>query len=273
MKLDLKDYIVILVIIVIALSAGVLSAYQYYDGVKKDNHNDEIQNKLIEAQQKALNASEEISAAQHKTLELSEQLKVAQDQNIAKANDLIVAQAKINELQDETIKQVTGDGYPRLNLMNSIGPNFDFSINGNSEYPIFNVNTRITDSEKLLACKHKNFPNRIELDKSCYDSSILFRDSNPTDLSGTVMFFLHLSLPKKNYYLASEFLCKNIRVVQYSIIKYDGEKVDHSYRIYEVSKSDNSYVRILENNNYSIPESEYQKYFFFKKPLIVDFSK
>lgn len=36
MKVDSKDIIVVFIIIVIALSAGLLSAYQYIDSAKKD---------------------------------------------------------------------------------------------------------------------------------------------------------------------------------------------------------------------------------------------
>lgn len=273
MKMDLKDYVVITVIVIIALAAGLLSAYQYIDSVHKDSKDEEISNRLIEAQQKALKATEDIAKVQEKALVVSENLKDAQDQNIIKSNNLIEAQAKVNQLQDELIKQVIGEGYPRLNLMNSSGSNFEFSVNGSSHYPIFKVNTRISNSQKLLACKNNSFPNKVELDKSCYDSGTIYSGNQAVDLNGTLLIFLNLSLPKKNYYLSTEFMCKNIRVVQYSIIKYDGLIADHSFRIYEISKNDNSYLNLLEDNNPSIPEFEYQKNFFFKKTLIVDFAK
>lgn len=43
MKLELKDYINITVILILALSAGVYSAYQYIDGVKKDRKMKKLQ--------------------------------------------------------------------------------------------------------------------------------------------------------------------------------------------------------------------------------------
>ena len=273
MKLDFKDYVVIIVIIIIALSAGLLSAYQYIDSVRKDSKDEQTSNKLIEAQQKALKATEDIAKVQEKALIVSEELKEAQNTNITKANNLIEAQAKVNQLQDELIKQMIGQGHPRLNLMNSSGSNFEFAINGSSNYPIFKVNTRISDSQKMLTCKHKSFPNKIELDKSCYDLCILYSDNQVIDLNGILIIFINFSLPKQDYYLTTEFICKNVRVVQYSIIKYDGKKSNHSFRIYEVSKEDDSYLNLLEDSNPSVPDSEYQENFFFKKTLIIDFSK
>ena len=68
-------------------------------------------------------------------------------------------------------------------------------------------------------------------------------------------------------------MCKNIRLVQYSIIKFENNSVNHSYRIYEISKTDNSFLGLLENNNSTISESEYKQHFFFKKVIIVDFAK
>ena len=115
--------------------------------------------------------------------------------------------------------------------------------------------------------------NKIILDKSCYEPCILYSDDQAKDLNGTLMLFIKFSLPKQDYYLTTEFMCKNVRVVQYSIIKYDGEKFNHSFRIYEVSKYDNGFLNLLENSNPSVPESEYHKNFFFKKTIIVDFSK
>lgn len=273
MKLNIKDYIVIAVIIIIALSAGVLSAYQYYDSVLKDSKDEQTSNKLIEAQQKALNATEDIAKVQGKALVVSEELKEAQNQNIEKSNSLIKAQIKIYQLQDEIIKQVIGKGYPRLNLLNSSGSNFEFSISGNSNYPIFKVNTRILDSQKLLACKHMNVSNVVEIDKSCYFAAIIWSEGQPIDLSGTHLNFINLLLPKQEYYLTTEFICKNINVVQYSIIKFDGDNSNHSFRIYEVSKDNNSFLNLLEDSNPKIPESKYLKNFFFKKTLIIDFSK
>ena len=105
MKLELKDYINITVILILALSAGVYSAYQYIDGVKKDRENEETSIKLSKAQEKALKATEEIAFAQKQT--------------IKKTNELVEAQKTITNLQDEIIKQVLGNGYPKLNVINS----------------------------------------------------------------------------------------------------------------------------------------------------------
>lgn len=259
MKLELKDYINITVILILALSAGVYSAYQYIDGVKKDRKNEETSIKLSKAQEKALKATEEIAFAQKQT--------------IKKTNELVEAQKTITNLQDEIIKQVLGNGYPKLNVINSKGENFDFFIQGNNQYPIFKINIRITDAEKILNCNHKFVNETVEIDKSCYDKSILFTSGGAFDLNGDLMQSISFTHSKKNCYLITEFMCKNIRLVQYSIIKFENNSVNHSYRIYEISKTDNSFLGLLENNNSTISESEYKQHFFFKKVIIVDFAK
>lgn len=253
MKLELKDYINITVILILALSAGIYSAYQYIDGVKKDRKNEETSIKLSEAQHKALKATEDIAFAQKQTIE--------------KTNELVEAQKQINILQDEIIKQVLGNGYPKLKVINSKGDNFDFFIQGSNQYPIFKINFRITDAEKILNCDHKIVNKTVEIDKSCYDKSILFTSDKAFDINGDLMQSISFTHRKKNCYFVTEFMCKNIRLVQYSIIKFENNSVNHSYRIYEISKADNSFLDLLENNDSTISESEYEKHFFSKKPL------
>jgi len=273
MKLDFKDIIIVIIIIVIALSAGLLSAYQYIDSAKKDKKNDETTEKLIKAQQEINVINRQISNAQQTSLTLSKELKISQQKSIEKSDALIDAQTKINVLQSEIISQVVGKGYPVLKLMNAQGPNFKIYLQSSTEYPIYKVYYRVVDSQKLLDCKAVKYPTKVEIDKSCYDNSLIIVPDQSLDLNGKLMSFIGFEIQKKNYYLMTEFICKNIKVIQYSIIKYDGEKLQHDYRIYEVSRDNASFLGLLENSNPHIAEEEYEKNFILAKTIIIDSSK
>lgn len=273
MKLDFKNIILATVIILIASAAGVLSAYQYLDGVKKDKKNDQTTEKLIKTQEELNIINKEISLAQQKALQLSEELKVSQKESLEKSDDLIHAQSKINELQAEIINQVIGKGYPKLMLMNSQGDKFQVYLKGSTDYPIFQVFFRVLNSEKLLKCNVDFQLNKVLLDASCYNSSMIFDPHQSLDLNGKTMHFVGFNLPKKDYFLVTEFMCKNIKAVQYSIIKYDGNTLKHDYRIYEVSKDDSSFIGLIENSNTLISDEFYNQNFFINKTMIIDYSK
>lgn len=273
MKLDFKDILIVVIIVTIALSAGLLSAYQYIDSVKKDKKNDDTTQQLIKAQQEVNVINQQISNAQKKSLALSEELKIAQQQSFEKSNDLIEAQTKINVLQSEIINQVIGKGYPVLKLIDSKGENFKIYLKASSEYPIFQVYFRIVDSHKLLNCEAITYPNKVEINKSCYDFAQIFDPNQSLDINGKLMHFVDFTLPKKDYYLVTEFMCKNIKVIQYSIVKYVEKKLQYNYRVYEVSRDDASFLKLLENSNPQISEEEYKKNFFLEKTVIIDYSK
>lgn len=273
MKLDYKDIIVGIIIVVIALSAGLLSAYQYIESSNKDRKNDETTEKLIKAQQEINVINHQISNAQQTSLTLSKELKISQQKSIEKSDALIDAQAKINILQSEIINQVLGKGYPTLKLMDAQGSNFKIYLEPSTNYPIFKVSVKLADSEKLLDCHFLNYPNKIVVNKSCYDNSLLLQSNHPMDLIGNQITFINSEIPKKNYYLMTEFICKNINVIQYSIIKYNKQNLQHDYRIYEISKTDSSFLRLLENTNKDISEEEYNENFVLEKTIIIDSSK
>lgn len=272
-KLDFKDIVTVIVIIVIALGAGLLSAYQYVEGVKKDKENDKTTQQLIKAQQEVNTINQKISLSQEKALLLSEELKKSQQQSIEKSDDLINAQTKINDLQSEIINQVIGKGYPTLKLMNSHGDNFKIYLQGSSEYPIFKVYFRLIDAEKLKNCSANISSEKVEINQSCYNSSLIIDPNQSIDVNGKLMHFTGHELAKKDYYLVTEFMCKNTKAIQYSIVKYDGKNLSHNYRIYEVSREDASFIKLLGETDSTIPEKEYEERFYFKKTTIIDYSK
>ncbi len=273
MKLDFKDIIVVIIIIVIALSAGLLSAYQYIDSANNDRKSEKTTQQLIKAQQEINIINHQISTAQKTSIDLSEELKISQQKAIKKSDDLIEAQAKINVLQSEIISQVVGKGYPVLKLMNSQGSNFKIYLQASSDYPIYKVHFTLVDSQKLLGCEAITHPTKVTINKSCYDLSLFIEPNQAIDLNGKLMCLIDFDLPKKNYYLMTEFMCKNIKVVQYSIVKYDGEKLQQDYRIYEISRDSANVLELLENSNQYISEEDYKRNFFFKKIIIIDTSK
>lgn len=272
--MEIKDTILVCIIIIIALAAGLLSAYQYIDGVQKDKNNKNTTIQLIKAQQEINAVNNKISDAQEKALILSEELKNSQNHSLEKSNALIEAQSKISKIQSEIIDQVIGKGYPIFNLMNSKGENFEVFIQGSSDYPLYKVFVKLLDSEKLIKCKaiHKDY--KVLVDKSCFDDSLIFEGNRSMDLNGKMMHFIDVNLPKKNYYLITEFSCKNIKTIQYTIVNYDGIKLEYYYRIYDVSGNDYPFQKkLIFDSNTSISEEIYNNHFFLCKTVYHDYGK
>lgn len=271
--MEFKDYLIVSIIVVVALVAGVLSAYQYIESNMKDKKDDANAKKLAKSQEDLLNANEKISLSQAIALKASERLNDAQLETIEKANDLIEAQNKIDRLQGEVIKQVLGDGYPALLFTDSQGSEFEIFIKSSSSYPIFDLRLRIIDGEKLKNCKFTESEHSITMDRSCFNTCILFDPLKGLDLQGGRMHFIDYKLQKKDYYIVTEFMSKHLTCIQYSIISYSGNILIHSYRLYKISDDGLHIEKILYSSNSDILESQYKEHFFMDKVLIVDYSK
>ena len=204
--MEIKDYFIAGLIIILALLAGIVSAYQYIEGSKKDKRDNDNSKKLIEAQEKVLKANDEISAAQKKALDASAELKQSQQSNISKTQELVQAQRKINDLQGEMLKQVNGHGYPKLDIISPVGNDFELFIKPSSGYSIYQLNIVISDATKMKQCPFNSTGKIVIVNKSCYDKSQILSPQNSTDLTGGVMNFIGFKLSKKPYYLTTEFM-------------------------------------------------------------------
>lgn len=137
--------LIAIIIVILAIGAGVVSAYQYLDGVKKDKEN------------AALNS--EIKAAQSESLELSKKLSEAQNKTILKADQLIKAQNEIIDLQKRLSLYTIGDG--KIPLLTVSGGDLyrtettsdyslDFVIHNNSDYPLRNISLKFSDNLSMM---------------------------------------------------------------------------------------------------------------------------
>ncbi|UPT69712.1 MAG: hypothetical protein M0D53_11155 [Flavobacterium sp. JAD_PAG50586_2] len=181
--METKDYLIVIIIIVLALGAGLYSAYQYIDGVKKDKENKERSDQLIDAQEKALHATEQISEAQEKALQATSELKDEQRKTIIKAEELIAAQNKISELQDETLKQITGgNAVPKLSVF-ATERNVQIRLLNDENYSIRNVRVvydiYLQDAEPPNRVKIRDFhPGDLLIKSSEFINNETFADSN-----------------------------------------------------------------------------------------------
>lgn len=125
--MESKDIVIIIAIVLFTFGAGILSAYQYYDGAKKDKQNDVLNNalqvsqtKIIEEQQKNNQKADALADANKINFELSQQLN-SKASNILEANEEIknAQQVAINQLLETDKKsQELVDVYKKLDLAN-----------------------------------------------------------------------------------------------------------------------------------------------------------
>jgi hypothetical protein len=203
----------------------------------------------------------------------------AQNDLAIKQDELIRAHEKIEELQTETIRQVVGYGHPYMVSLDDPSGNIKFAIRGSTDYPIYNLNITVLDALKLKNCKTAIDGDKIVVARSCYESAIHWSGAGTIDLNGTLYQPINLLLKKTqgSTFLVTNFLSKHLRAVQYSVLVYDSKQnaVGLYYRIYAISKKDNSFGDLLAevNPNNVVPEEIWQQNFHFKKTIITDHTK
>jgi hypothetical protein len=219
------------------------------------NQNDELTLKTIELKNKMEKQAETID-------------------NLRKENTELYS--KLASSSKEIIEQVTGKGFPRLNSIDSPDGRIGFYLKASEEYPIYNLNVGVRNSLVLKQCATKLSDNGVVINRSCYDGSLLYSSNGAAlQLNASVMLPINFFLEKqlnRSYFLMTNLLSKHLTAIQYSVLAIDSTgAVGYYYRIYEISKKDNSFVRLLEevNPDNIVPESIWEQNFFFKKVILV----
>lgn len=253
MKLEYKDYFVAGLIILVALAAGLISAWQYIDAAKTERKKEQLQSEL-----KA--SADSLAIAQKESLYKADKLITAQEENNRIAIDLIAAQKKINHLQNETLKEIIGDGYPIVEFSNYGDNSVRTKISNNSKY-LFRIDEYIiTDCKELLKRGIKEEGNfKIHRDDYFKVSKVFTGDNIlPTGFLPTNYTFLK----DETKYISTLIKALNVSTIQYSVIKFKGENIDHEYKIFKLE--DNNSFRLLEEKGNSVSEKEWEDKFPFK---------
>ena len=106
MTFEWKDWIIPSFIIIVALAAGCLSAWQYMENGKADKEISILQKELINSQSNLINKTNQLTQSQQETSDKADLLIEAQQESSQRANDLIAAQAKLLKMS------TGGDSYP-----------------------------------------------------------------------------------------------------------------------------------------------------------------
>lgn len=177
--MESKDIIIIIAIILFTFGAGILSAYQYYDGAKKDKQNDLLNNAL--------------QASQTKIIE-------EQQKNNQKANELVdvyqkldLANQEIKKVQEETINILTGGpsfGYfVAGDITKATSGSFSLEFMNPGNYQLYDVTANIIDYMVLYNPEVAKLP-RTEENMKLWRKVIDVQNKKPHAISsyGTYSF-------------------------------------------------------------------------------------
>lgn len=164
-----KDYCIIVTILVLAIGAGVVSAYQYYDSVLKDNENDSL--------------NKELQQAQKEKIELSKRLEVKANSIIDKNSSILNKTAELIEKQYNLIKSAYGYGYSEISFYAVDSNTCQLSTENVSEFPLYEATIEVFDFTDI---KVSDFPKAndghiyISQELKTKYSKNLLRDKNLT---------------------------------------------------------------------------------------------
>jgi hypothetical protein len=197
-----------------------------------------------------LKSSEKTKDIQDKLISVHEKLNSANEQSAKHANDLIEAQKEIHRLQNEVIKEVVGDGFPVVEFQNSSNSMVRAYISNKSKYSfrpkeyVFGDGTElIKHGSKVVGESIFTIPN-LKLIKVYTAENILPNVTIPTQ------YLFEKSEDVR--YVLTIIPAANIRTVQYSVIKFEGDKILHEYQIFRIEKN-NSFT-LLEEKGDSMSE-------------------
>ena len=235
-KLENKDIVVVVLIIVAALVACGLSVYQYIEGVKKDK--EVLHNNL-----KLENAN----------LELKD-----------KTKQLLKSQKKLIKIQGETIKNIVGDGfaeaYPQIK-----NDEIKLILRSKSDYNIYNILVEVINFDKMKTCDFEFKNNEYYFPEKCYTENVT--KNNITTLNPNTWVELNYNLKPnfKSINLIVKQISNNITTLQYLIINYEEGQDKHPYffRIFEISRANKEY-KLLSQSKDNIPEEIWKERFPYK---------
>ncbi|SFC34000.1 hypothetical protein SAMN04487891_10966 [Flagellimonas taeanensis] len=266
--MEAKHYIIASIIVLVALAAGILSAWQYLDGKKSEKESDKLQQELSAVQKEVLQKTEEVVTAQEKSLQKNDELIRAQSENNKLSMELIETQNQLNQLQGETLKQVIGDGWLRINVEWNNENEFELMVESMSQYPIYETSIFVYEQADVDKCPMDKVNGENVISKSCFDKCARefggLLTMNPMKKRPLGKDY-RKKLLEEDTEIEMFFTIHNKHntIVQYSIISKDGYK--HFYRIFEVEEG--AYKQIA-SDNYNIPNSRFEQAFYhFGKEL------
>lgn len=229
-----RHYLIAAVLVIIPLITGVVAAYQYLDGVKKEQ---EVENKT---------------------------------------NALVKAQEKIVSLQNEAMRQISGEGFARAEItVTDDTESLRLFIRSLSEYPLYDVEVAIYDFSGIKKkCKHKEQNGKIHIWAECLQSVQKKITTLPkTYIPGEIHEVTEFSEYGERQTLFIKIKMRHMTIYQYSLFYYDPyvHYADHSYRIFRVNKNETEFELLMANNG-QYNEQDFENKFFYKKPLAIHYT-
>lgn len=268
--MELKNYLVIGLIIIGAVAATAYSVYQYIDSIQKDNQSTRLQNEVIIAQKAAMIKANEVIEIQKKVQETTTKLELANEKINQKANDLIEAQTQISNLQNETLRNVTGYGHAQI-IVNLHKGKFVCFIKSNSEYNILQASISIINYSEMLNCKHKVVENRYFFSKECFDANTQLESMATLNPNTYADLPFAPTLKDGLTLYIFKIIASHITTIEYAVLDYNSNSklFRFSYQIFEVERLNQNY-KLLEDKSNGIKEDFWNANFPYKKRMSIE---
>lgn len=133
--MESKDVIIIIAIILFTFGAGILSAYQYYDGAKKDKQNDLLNNALQTSQAKIIEEQQKNNQKADELVDVYKKLDIANEE--------------IKKVQEETINLLTGGPsfghFVAVGITEATTGSFSLNFINRGDFQLYDVTANIID--------------------------------------------------------------------------------------------------------------------------------
>lgn len=226
--------------------AAGLSVYQYIENIKKEKESNELQLKVIETQEELISSQKQ---SEKTAIENSLKLENVNEHLRLKTEELLEAQAKVIELQNESLKNIIGHGFTEVHLNQLDANSFRFYIKSKSDYNIFNILIEVINFDEIKKCNSKFENNTYYFSESCLQKNShrdTMKSLNPNSYADLSAKY---TLNKKEIHFIIKIISDNITTMQYSKIVYNKSgKLTHLFRIFEVKRDNNTYVLLNESN-------------------------
>lgn len=239
LEMDRNLWTLILVIAGSCLVVG--SAYIQYKDKKESDY-------------EAKTSKREVREANEKIIGLNEEIKT-------KTIELLDANKKISVLSDETLKIALGNGYIEIELQRVTPDEYEFVLQNNSNYPIYDVSVEFLDFDEIIKCPNGIFDDQLHISRECAQKNTT-RIENINFIPQTEKY----SKPRFKFINGfKHFLIKihsrNSTTLRQCVFKVKSDGLwEQSYRLYEFKNSE--LKKVNENNKIGIPKTYWNKHFF-----------
>lgn len=259
--LKMKKMIPLIIAVISAILALLAAWWQYLE--KETERMEKVieADKAIQNERKADNFQKELLKKTENLDSANYEIKVLQAKLLEKTGNLLEESKEVKKVQEETIKFLTGDGYPLLQFFPTEKGTISPLFMNRTKYPIYDMKIRIDDFDEVKKCKSIISETHAMFDRECILK--ISKQAGPLFLTqgGNSPINYHI-LPGKRRHFLIECMTKKDIYNYFCVIEFQDSEIKYCIRIYRYHDKRQEFVFEI-NEGLAIKDEDYWRNSFY----------